>query len=138
MKKVVLSILCLVLASSLYAQTKTEQSKLAADMRTMLAAVTDIQRAGFYNNKTGVKEAATKLIKSLDSLLTTDPTSYLPNDKADAGKFAKKREQMIKLYTEDLIVSIESENIEDAMDNYSRILNECTSCHSRIRTKAWK
>ncbi|DAB30204.1 MAG TPA: hypothetical protein CFH84_05300 [Sulfurimonas sp. UBA12504] len=138
MKKVILSILCLVFASSLYAQTKTEQSKLASDMRTMLAAVTDIQRAGFYNNKIGVKEAATKLIKSLDSLLTTDPTSYLPNDKADAGKFAKKREQMIKLYAEDLIVSIESENIEDAMDNYSRILNECTSCHSRIRTKAWK
>ena len=137
MKKVVLSILSFVLASSLYAGT-TEQSKLASDMRTMLSAVVDIQRAGFYNNKTGVKEASAKLIKSLDSLLTTDPTSYLPDDSVNAGKFAKKREEMIKLYAEDLVLSIENHNIDDGMVNYSRILHECTSCHSRIRQREWK
>lgn len=137
MKKLALSFLCLVLASSLYAQSNTQESKLVLDMRSMLDATVDIQRAGFYNNKEGVKEGATRLIKSLDSLLTTDPTSYLPDDKANAGKFAKKREQMLKLYAEDLIISIDEGNIEDAMDNYSRILNECTSCHSRIRAKAW-
>jgi hypothetical protein len=138
MKKIILSILFVIFTSSLYAETKPEQSKLASDMRTMLSAVVDMQRAGFYSSKTGVIEASKKLIKSLDSLLLTDPNTYLLDDKVNAGKFAEKREKMIKLYAEDLIVSIENENLDDAMEDYSRILQECASCHFRIRNREWK
>lgn len=138
MRIVLLTFLSVLLASSLFAANTTETSKLASDMRTMLSAMVDIQRAGFYSNKAGVKDGADRLIKSLDSLLTTDPTSYLPNDKADAGKFAKKREQMLKLYAEDLILSIDNDDMDEAMNNYTLLINECTSCHSRIRQREWK
>lgn len=138
MRIVLLTLLCTLLASSLFATENLKKAKLASDMRTMLSAVAEIQSAGFYSNKTGIKDGAAKLIKSLDSLLTTDAASYLPEDQANAGKFAKKREQMIKLYAEDLIASIDNNDMEEAMNNYTLIINECTSCHSRIRTKEWK
>jgi len=116
----------------------TSKSKLASDMRSMLSSVVDIQRAGFYNNKTGIKEATKKLVSSLDTLLTTDPTTYLPDDQINAGAFAKKRERMIKLYADDLIASIDTNDMDEAMENYNQILRQCTSCHSRIRQREWK
>ena len=138
MKFIIATIISTILASSLFAGNTTEQSKLAADMRTMLNSTVDIQRAGFYSNKTGVQDSAKKLISSLDSLITTDATQYLPDDHANAGKFAKKRAKMIKMYAEDLIESINNNDFEEAIEDYSQILRQCTSCHSRIRKKAWK
>jgi len=138
MKFIITTIISTLLATSLFAGNTTQQLKLASDMRTMLSAVADIQRAGFYYNKEGVKDAATRLISNLDSLITTDATLYLPNDQANAGKFAKKREKMIKMYAQDLIESVENNDFEEAMDDYSQILRQCTSCHSRIRHKVWK
>ena len=133
MKKILLTLLALALTTSLYAGDKTAQSKLSSDMRTMLSAVVDMQRAGFYNNKSGVKEATQRLISSLDSLLTTDASAYLPDTKTNAGKFAKKRQRMIKMYAEDLIESVNNNDINEAIEDYSQILRQCTSCHSRIR-----
>jgi len=138
MKKILLTLLALALTTSLYAGDKTAQSKLSSDMRTMLSAVVDMQRAGFYNNKAGVKEATQRLISSLDSLLTTDASAYLPDTKSNAGKFAKKRQRMIKMYAEDLIESVNNNDINEAIEDYSQILRQCTSCHSRIRQRDWK
>ena len=138
MKLIITTIISALLASSLFAGNATQQSKLASDMRSMLSAVVDMQRAGFYSNKTGVKEATNKLISHLDSLITTDAREYLPDDQANAGKFAKKRAKMIKMYAEDLIFSVENNDFEEAMEDYSQLLRQCTSCHSRIRNRAWK
>lgn len=138
MKYIISTIIYALLASSLFAGGATQQSKLASDMRTMLSAVVDMQKAGFYSNKAGVKDAAKRLMSSLDSLITTDAKQYLPNDQANAGKFAKKREKMIKMYAQDLIESVDNNDFEEAIEDYSQILRQCTSCHSRIRHKVWK
>ncbi|MEN8304053.1 MAG: hypothetical protein ABFQ64_08275 [Campylobacterota bacterium] len=137
MKLIITTIVSALLASSLFAGN-TEQSKLASDMRTMLSSVVDMQRAGFYSNRTGVQDSANRLISSLDSLITTDATTYLPKEQKNAGKFAKKRAKMIKMYAEDLIESVENNDFEEAIEDYSQILRQCTSCHSRIRSRAWK
>ena len=137
MKIIKATILTTLLATSLFA-AEDGTSKLAADMRTMLNAVNNIQTAGFYNNKTGVIDATNKLVTSLDSLITTDAKEYLPDDVKDAGKFAKKREKMIKLYANDLIESLKEDNYDDAIEDYAQLLRQCTSCHSRIRKRAWK
>ena len=138
MKFILTTIISTLLATSLFAGNVTEQSKLSSDMRTMLSAIVDIQRAGFYSNKIGVQDSAKKLISSLDSLITTDAKQYLPDDQANAGKFAKKRAKMIKMYAEDLIESINNDDFEEAIEDYSQILRQCTSCHSRIRKRPWK
>ena len=128
--------MALLLTSSLFAQgDKTAQAKLAADMRIMLSAVVDIQRAGFYNNPAGIKESTTRLIASLDSMITTDASTYLPSEKAAAGKFAKKRAKMIKMYAEDLIISMDTGDMDEAIEDYSQLLRQCSSCHIRIRKK---
>jgi len=138
MKIILSTLIAALLASSLFAGNVTQQSKLASDMRAMLGAITDIQRAGFYSNKAGVKDAANRLIDNLDSLLSTDARLYLPDDQANAGKFAKKREKMIKMYANDLIESIDNNDFDEAIEDYSQLLRQCTSCHSRIRNRAWK
>ena len=138
MKYIISTIISTLLASSLFAGSATQQSKLASDMRTMLSAVVDIQKAGFYSNKAGVKDASIRLMSSLDSLITTDAKLYLPENQANAGKFAKKREKMIKMYAQDLIESVDNNDFEEAIEDYSQILRQCTSCHSRIRHRAWK
>lgn len=138
MKFILATIISALLASSLSAGNPTEQSKLASDMRSMLSAVVDMQRAGFYSNKAGVKDSATRLISSLDSLITTDAKLYLPDTQVNAGKFAKKRAKMIKMYAEDLIESVNSNDFDEAIESYSQILRQCSSCHSRIRNREWK
>ena len=138
MKIILSTLISTLLASSLFAGNITDQSKLASDMRNMLSAITDIQRAGFYSNKAGVKDAAQRLINNLDSLLSTDARLYLPDDQANAGKFAKKREKMLKMYANDLIESIDNNDFDEAIEDYSQLLRQCTSCHSRIRNRSWK
>ena len=138
MKFIIATIISTILASSLFAGNTTEQSKLASDMRSMLSATVDMQRAGFYSNKAGIQDATKRLIANLDSLITTDASQYLPDDQANAGKFAKKRAKMIKMYAEDLVLSVENNDFEEAMEDYSQLLRQCTSCHSRIRQRDWK
>jgi cytochrome c556 len=138
MKIITAAIISLLLAGSLFASSTVDQSKLASDMRTMLNAITDIQRAGFYNNKAGIKDATQKLVSNLDSLLEADASKYLPDNQVNAGKFAKKRVKMIKMYAQDLVDSIDHNDFDDAIEDYSQLLRQCTSCHSRIRHKAWE
>ena len=138
MKIITATIVSSLLAGSLFAGNVTEQSKLASDMRAMLSAVTDMQRAGFYNNKAGVKDATKRLISNLDSLLKADARKYLPDDQVNAGKFAKKRVKMIKMYAQDLVESIDANDYDEAIEDYSQLLRQCTSCHSRIRHRVWK
>jgi cytochrome c556 len=138
MKIIISTLIATLLASSLFGGNAMDQSKLASDMRSMLGAITDIQRAGFYSNKAGIKDATKRLISSLDSLIEADATLYLPDSQANAGKFAKKRAKMIKMYAEDLIESVENNDFDDAIEDYSQLLRQCTSCHSRIRHRSWK
>ncbi|WP_324172398.1 hypothetical protein [Sulfurimonas sp.] len=136
--KIVKFLLIWALVATSLLGSKVEQDELKSDMRTMLSAMEDLQRAGFYNNKKGVRESAKKLIDNLDSLITSDARAYLPDAVADAGKFAKKREKMIKMYANDLVESIQNGNYDDAIEDYAQILTQCTSCHSRIRKRVWK
>lgn len=138
MKFILTTIIASLLASSLFAGNVTEQSKLSSDMRAMLESVTDMQRAGFYSNKTGIKDSAKRLISNLDSLLKADASKYLPDNQVNAGKFAKKRVKMIKMYAQDLVESVDNDEFDEAMEDYSQLLRQCTSCHSRIRNRVWK
>lgn len=120
----------LILASSLLAN---KVPQISEDMRTMLHAMEAIQKAGFYNDTEGMKAGVVKLKSGLQSLITTDAQSYLPDDQAYANKFAQKRAKMIEMYANDLVDSIKNNKLDDALVDYTQILNECTSCHIRIR-----
>ncbi len=111
-----------------------QQLKLKSDMRSMLSAMETIQSGGFYKNEESIREGVKRLKKGLSSLRSSDAKKYLPKDQAYADKFANKRADMIAMYADDIIVSMNSDNWEDALNDYQQILNQCTSCHLRIRS----
>jgi hypothetical protein len=134
MKKTVSALAAGLLGVSLYAAPATEkQAQLAVDMRAMLAALETIQMSGFYNDHQGMKTGVKRLKEGLKSLHSTDAKSYLPDEKAYADKFAIKRATMIEMYADDMVDSLNHDNMDDALDDYTQILKQCTSCHLRIR-----
>lgn len=137
MKKIIIAIITIMLSSSLFAAaeaTKAEK-KLASDMRVMLDAIVDMQKAGFYDDARIIKKATGRLIDSLDSLLATDAKNYLPKDQKHAAKFAQKREKMIRMYADDLLTSLDAKQYDDVIEDYNQIIKQCYSCHSRIRKR---
>lgn len=133
MKKILITLIALLLTSSLNA-SKTEQEKLSSDMRDMLRAMELIQQGGFYSNMQLMHDGIAQLKRGLSSLDTTNAEAYLPDNQKYANKFASKRAKMIAMYADDITASLEAKNMDDALEDYSQILRQCTSCHIRIRT----
>lgn len=120
--------------STLLATTIYAKESMAEDMRTMLKAMQNIEAAGFYNDKETMKKEVQVLKAHLKSLKTDKAHEYLPGDKAYASKFAKKRAQMIEMYADDMLDALAVDKLNDALEDYSLILRQCSSCHSRIRS----
>lgn len=122
----------LIFTSTVFASDK--KAELMNDMKSMLKAMEKIQSSGLYSDQEGVKEGVSLLMKSTKKLSTDDVKYILPKELAYAYAFAKKRAKMINMYADDLIDSINNGKMDDALEDYSMILRECSSCHSRIRS----
>jgi len=133
MKVFFMAITFVFLATSTMASDK-EKAQLASEMRSMLSAVELIQKGGFYSKPEMMKEGVKKLKSKLMILESSDASKYLPDDKKKAAKFANKRASMIEMYANDLIDSINHNNMDDALEDYTQIIRQCTSCHLRMRS----
>lgn len=134
MKKIIITALvALLFSSSLLANAK-ERAEMVLDMREMLTAVELIQKGGFYSNPQMMKDGVSKLKVKLAILESADASKYLPDDKKRADKFANKRARMIEMYADDLVLSVDSNLMDEALENYTQIIRQCTSCHIRIRS----
>lgn len=135
MKKIILAVaLASSLVASLQASQKTDtRLELMKDMRTMMDAMEQIQRAGLYSSTDEMKVGVKKLQGTLKSLESEEVKVILPKDQVYAYKFAQKTAQMLRMYSDDMIVSIEAGKMDNALDDYTQLLKQCTSCHIRIR-----
>ena len=106
---------------------------LMKDMRTMLDAMEQIQRGGLYSSTDEMKLGVKKLQGTLKVLESEKVKIILPKDQAYAYKFAQKTAHMLRLYSDDLVASIEANRMDDALEDYTQLLRQCTSCHIRIR-----
>jgi hypothetical protein len=131
MKLLKITALSFLLATAAFAAPKAD---MAQDMRTMLKAMQSIETSGFYNDKATMQKGVKELKSGLVTLLSRDAKEYLPDEQAYANKFAKKSATMINMYADDLLDSLNNNKMEDALENYSLILKQCTSCHLRIRS----
>ena len=134
MKKILIAIMAIMLSTSLFAGTK-EEKKLASDMRMMLDAIVDMQKAAYYNDVRILKKKTNELIGGLDSMLAVPASSYLQENQKYAEKFAEKRVKMIKMYADDLLISLDAGRIDDVISDYHEISKQCYSCHLRLRRK---
>ena len=123
--------MALLLTSSLSASDANE--KLKSSMREMLNAMELIQKGGFYSDPSMMKTGVTMLKSKISLLDAKHAKTYLPKEEKYAYKFASKREKMIVMYADDMIDSLNTNNMEDALEDYSQILRQCSSCHLRIR-----
>ncbi len=133
MKKIATILTLLILMSSSLMANK-EKAQLASDMREMLSAVELIQKGGFYSKPEMMKEGVKKLNAKLQILESSDASKYLPDGKKRADKFANKRARMIEMYANDLVDSVNHNEMDNALDSYTQIIRQCTSCHIRIRS----
>ncbi len=131
MKKLISTIaLGSMLAISAYGDTRADLMK---DMRVMMDAMEQIQRGGMYSSSDEMKAGVKKLQSVIGSLETEGVKEILPSDQAYAYKFAQKTAHLLRMYSDDLVSSIDAGKMDNALDDYTQLLKQCTSCHIRIR-----
>lgn len=140
MKKAVAALILssLLAGSSLCAAEKANseaahRTMLMKDMRSMLDAMEQIQRGGLYSSTEDMKTGVKKLQGTLKVLESDEIKFILPKDQVYAYKFAQKTASMLRLYSDDMVTSIEAGRMDDALEDYTQLLKQCTSCHIRIR-----
>jgi len=119
--------------TSVNAGEAEHRTMLMKDMRTMIDAMEQIQRGGFYSSTDDMKEGVKKLQGTLKTLESEDIRWILPKDQKYAYQFAQKSAQMIRMYSDEMVHSIENGQLDYALEDYTQILKQCTSCHMRIR-----
>lgn len=135
MKKLVsaLALVSILAVSSQAVQKVDTRLELMKDMRTMMDAMEQIQRGGLYSSTDEMKIGVKKLQGTLKSLESENVKAILPKDQVYAYKFAQKTAQMLRMYSDDMVTSIEAGKMDNALDDYTQLLKQCTSCHIRIR-----
>jgi hypothetical protein len=126
-------ILLFVSIASVHANESDKKARLMMEMKTMLDAMEEIQSGGLYSCGDCMKSGVKKLQGALSSLTSEDVKEILPKEQEYAYKFAQKTAKMLKLYSDDLVVSIDANRMDDALEDYTQLLKQCTSCHIRIR-----
>ena len=136
MKKILTSIALVAACSvtALAADKKDPRLELMKDMRTMMDAMEQIQRGGLYSSSEEMKLGVKKLQGTLKSLESEQVKVILPKDQVYAYKFAQKTAGLLHMYSNDLLESVQNGRMDDALDDYSQLLKQCTSCHIRIRS----
>lgn len=132
MKPILTFILTLTLASALNATEYTKKDRLE-DMRSMTHALAQMQKTLVGQCKTCLYKGVEELTLALRALDSVDAEDYLPKDQASAHRFATKTAKSIKVYTKAMVEAHEANDRFEAIDMYGLILNQCASCHMRVR-----
>ena len=129
MKKIVTSMMVMsVLSMSLYGYSKEER---VTDMQAMEAAMAQIQKGILSNDDKMVVEGVDNLKKA------TANVEVAPKWKMDySPSYAKQQTENILTYADKIKSSIGENRKHSASKSYTKILNECISCHNKLRR--WK
>ncbi len=126
MKKAMVSLLTLgLLTLNLQAYNQAERIQ---DMQTMEISMAEIQRGILYNDKKMVLKGV-KSLKKASSKVEIAPKGHMDYN----AVFAKKQAKNIMKYADKIEVSIEANHKHAATKNYTKVLNQCVSCHNKIR-----
>ena len=126
MRKSLITLMVLAaLASSLHAYSQEDRIK---DMQTMAEALADVQKGILYNNKNLVHDGVEKLKKASENI------EIAPKSDMDYSTvFAKGQAENIEKYANKLNASMQEGKKHSALTNYTKVMNQCVSCHNKIR-----
>ena len=105
-----------------------DQAERIQDMQTMEASMAQIQKGILYNNKKLVLQGVENL-KNASSKV--EITSKAEMDYS--AVFAKKQAANIVKFSDKIKENIEVGHKHGAATNYTKVLDQCISCHNKIR-----
>ena len=105
-----------------------DQAERVQDMQTMEASMAQIQKGILYNNKKMVLQGVENL-KQASSKVEVTPKS----DMDYSAVFAKKQASNIRKFADKVKENIKVGHKHAAATNYTKVLNQCISCHNKIR-----
>ena len=126
MRKILVTLVTVsMLSMSLYGYSQIDRVK---DMQSMEAAMSEIQKGILYNNKKLMLEGVENLKKASVNI------EVAPKDSMDFSvRFAKRQSENIMKYAQKIEKNIKDNHKHAATKNYTKVLNECISCHNKIR-----
>ncbi|BCD61187.1 hypothetical protein NitYY0826_C0020 [Nitratiruptor sp. YY08-26] len=132
MKKIMIALLALSLATSLFADKKG-RTKLQIEMQKFAAGMDLLQKGILYNCKECLDDGSDRILENIKVLEKVDVKHFLPENQKYAYKFAQKTARLIEMYAKDIKESFAKGNMDDVMNDHAQILRQCNSCHIRIR-----
>lgn len=131
MKKIVVFITVLMLASTSYAVEKKER---ISDMKHMADGMGLIMNGLLYNYLDNVSEGVGYIKEGVASIEKKgDLKSYLPEDTAYAYKFGEKSLRRIVEYSNELEDAMKAKDYDGALESATLLMRQCNSCHARVR-----
>ena len=98
------------------------------DMQAMEVAMSQIQKGILYNNKSLVAQGADILVKSASKV------EIPKKDVMDYNHaFAKQKAANISKFAKKVKEEMNAGHKHGATANYTKVLNQCVSCHNKIR-----
>ncbi|RRS30613.1 MAG: hypothetical protein P794_06620 [Epsilonproteobacteria bacterium (ex Lamellibrachia satsuma)] len=105
-----------------------DQSERIQDMQTMEASMAQIQKGILYNNKKMVLQGVANL-KQASSKVEIAPKT----DMDYSTNFAKNQASNIRKFADRVKENIKAGHKHGAAMNYTKVLDQCISCHNKIR-----
>ncbi len=126
MKRTLVAFIALAaLTSSLCAYSQEDRIK---DMRSMADALAVVQKGILYNNRKLVHDGIETLKRSSQNI------EIAPKSDMDySSTFAKSQAENIVRYANKVNLSMEEGKKHSALTNYTKVMNQCVSCHNKIR-----
>ena len=104
------------------------------DMRAMEDAMANIQKGFLYNNNDLIQQGS-KILR--DHALTLQPPRLgdksLARDETYAFMFARKQQRKIDTHAARLAEKFSKGDKYQAMHHFTKILKQCTACHTKLR-----
>jgi hypothetical protein len=126
-------LISLVLLSSFTFADYTKEDRIA-DMIAMEGAMAQIQKGFLYNNNEMIQSGA-KVLRN--HAMTLQPPrigdTSLTREETYAFMFARKQQRKIDQHAARLAMKFASGDKYQAMHHFTKILKQCTACHTKLR-----
>jgi cytochrome c556 len=111
----------------------TDQERIR-DMKTMEDAMIKIQKGLLTNDKNTLSKGVNQLQQVTRKVEPpVDTKSILKQKNTYKYKFSRKQGEKIIQYAEDIKTDMNSGNKHSASKSFVKVLDECISCHNKIR-----
>jgi cytochrome c556 len=105
-----------------------DQTNRIEDMQMMEISMAKIQKGILYNNNKIILQGVDGLKKASAKVEVTDKT-----DMDYSSKFAKQKAENIMKFADKIRENATENHMHSASSNYTKVLNQCISCHNKIR-----